>query len=302
MTFVSGFKCADGLVICTDSLEADGLTKRSVDKIKLAGTVGESGWSVALAGAGPGGLLEKFWSDVRAALPLDKPYKPKQVENIVDIVLAHYFSKYPHDPIRIILGLCANYGTERFLYRSDDSYLTPVLDHAHVGVGHSLWRFLTEMLYERGNSVADNIRLAAFIMRQAIKYVDGVDGPIRIASYTFGNDLWSGKSKQEIRGIEDDFDAGDLKEILYSYWRRHNPPTLNDQLKKYGAVRSPGDELTLLDGVKLEELYSVAGRRRSSKIFRRNTDKLQQRGLLERQRRQPAAPNGSRSSDRKNRT
>ncbi|HET8888410.1 MAG TPA: hypothetical protein VFQ41_05875 [Candidatus Angelobacter sp.] len=273
-----------------------------MDKIKFAATVGPTGWAIAVAGAGPGGLLEKFWSDVRAALPMNAPYKQRQFENIVEVVLSHYHKKYPNDPIRIILGLSANHGMERLLYRSEDDYLTPVLDHAHVGVGHSLWRFLSDVLYRKLMSVEDVERLAIFIMKQAIKYVDGVDGPIQVAAYTFGEPLWRGPAAKEIRTIEGEFKHDDLVEVLRKYWRIHNPPTREEQLNKYGGVRTPGDELTLLEGVKLEELYTVAGRRRASKIFRRNTDKLQQRGLLERQRRQGPASGASQPSVGKNRT
>lgn len=59
---------------------------------------------------------------------------------------------------------------------------------------------------------------------------------------------------------------------------------MSEQVNKYHGVRTPGDELTLLDGVKLEEIYTIEGQQRSATIFRGNTDKLQQRGLLEQQR------------------
>ena len=303
MTFVFGLVATDGLVICADSLEADGLTKRKVDKIKMQGVSWkEGGWAFAAAGAGPGGKIDKFFSEVRAVIQAQQVnLKKGQLEKVFESTLTRFIANYPDDPFRIILGIAENQ-FDRVLYRSDDNYLSPVRDHAHVGVGHSLWRFLTEMLYQRGNSVADNIRLAVFIMRQAIKYVDGVDGPIKVASYTYGDKFWRPVSGQEISHIEENFDSDELKATLQSYWRRRNPPTLNDQLHKFGGVRTPGDELTLLDGVKVEELYTAAGRKRSAKIFRRNTDKLQQRGLLERQRRQEAASNVSQSSGGKNRT
>jgi len=36
MTFVVGLKCADGIVLCTDSLEEDGITKKRVNKITVS--------------------------------------------------------------------------------------------------------------------------------------------------------------------------------------------------------------------------------------------------------------------------
>jgi hypothetical protein len=47
MTIGVGFKCTDGIVLCTDSLESDGVTKRMVDKI-WASVVSCKHMSVAL--------------------------------------------------------------------------------------------------------------------------------------------------------------------------------------------------------------------------------------------------------------
>jgi len=300
MTFATAFNCSDGLVLCADSLEADGITKRSVDKITFGGTVGRNGWSFALVGAGPGGLLDKFSKEVKSSLYSQGLFQPKEVQTAVESALSDFRSKY-QEPFRVIVGVCGMHGMERHLWRSDDNYLSPINDHAHIGMGHSLWRFFTEMLYEYGNSVTDNVRLAVFIMRQAIKYVDGVDEPIQIASYKFGDEFWKAHSQQDIEAIENDFTPEKLKTTLRTYWRIHNPPTLRDQLRKYGAVQN-GDEPILLEGVKLEELYTVAGRQQSSRIFRRNTDKLQQRAILEGKRYQGAQSGATQSSSRKTRT
>jgi len=136
----------------------------------------------------------------------------------------------------------------------------------------------------------------------AIKYASGVDAPIQAVSYTFGDLMWRHYGRKEISAIESELPIDDFQEAIREFWRLHNPPTNEEQLKKYRAVRTPGDELTLLDGVKLEELYTVAGRRRASKIFRRNTGKLQQRAILEGKRYREAHPRALPSSDGKNRT
>ena len=198
MTFVIGFRCCDGVVLCTDSLEADGVTKRFVDKTKIIGT---SEWSVAIAGAGPGGFIDKFTSDVSANLPREA-YDRKEIESTIEDALSRFRSQY-QEPFRVLIGVQSP--NEYLLYRSDDNYLSPINDHAHVGVGHSLWRFLSENLYVAGNSVDDNTRLAILIMLQAEKYVDGVEGDIRVVSYTFGDKSWKlrhGAEHKRARPIE----------------------------------------------------------------------------------------------------
>jgi len=48
MTIAIGFKSTDGIVLCADSLEQDGVTKRNVAKI-CSYQVGEE-WGIAIAG------------------------------------------------------------------------------------------------------------------------------------------------------------------------------------------------------------------------------------------------------------
>jgi 20S proteasome alpha/beta subunit len=302
MTFAAGFRFSDGIVLATDSLESDGLTKRSVDKIKFSGNVGNNSWELALTGAGPGGLLDKLFASIRSLLPVTEPYAPKKIETVVETMVAKTRSQYPDEPFRVIVGVCGNLGMERHLYRSDENYLVPVSDHTHVGMGHSLWRMLSENLYQRGMCVADGIRLAVFVMRQAIEYVSDVDEPIQVAHYTFGNQFWESLTRDEIKAIESEVSISDFRDALRKFWRLHNPPTRAEQVKKFRGVRTPGDELTLLDGVKLEELSSAAGRRRASKIFRRNTDRLQQRALQLKARYQEAQSGASLPSDGRSRT
>jgi 20S proteasome alpha/beta subunit len=282
MTFVIGFRCSNGIVLCTDSLEADGLTKRYVNKTKIIGT---TDWGVAIAGAGPGGLLDKFTSDVSANLPRGK-YNRKEIESTIEDALSRFRSQY-QEPFRILVGVQCMRVIDYGLYRSDDNYLVPIKDHAHVGMGHSLWRLFAENLYKSGNSVEDNSRLAIFIMRQAINYVDGVDEPIRLATYTSGDQNWSLRTGPLFLTIEryaEGFRNCDIGEAIKDSWKSCNPPSLSEQMARFGEVNIPGDELTFLDGVKVEELRTFAGRMRASNSLLGNRDRLRKRGILEKER------------------
>jgi hypothetical protein len=199
-----------------------------------------------------------------------------------------------------VVGVYANPLTY-LLYRADagSNVLSPVEDEVHIGTGNSLWRLISDPLYDHKNCVADNTRLAIFATSLAVKYAAGVDEPIEVVSYTFGDQFWSGPKRSEIKDIQKELALDEFRDTLKHYWRLHNPPTKWEQMLKFGGVRTPGDELTLLDGVKLEELYTVAGRRRSSKIFRRNTDRLQQRAILEGKRYREAHSGASLSSSHK---
>jgi 20S proteasome alpha/beta subunit len=287
VTFITGFNCANGLVICTDSLEADGLTKWSVDKIRVLGT---TDWQVAIAGAGGGGIINKFCDDVSTAIPREL-YKRGVIESVIEDTLSHFRSRYQAEEERfeVIVGIYCNRTIDRHLYRSGNGHLSPVADHVHIGSGHSLWRFLIGNLYVHGNSVEDNGRLAVFIMNQAIEHVDGVDEPIQLATYAFGDQWWTIRKGAQIWALSPAIYSYDVKTALGDFWKQENPPSLMDQLKKYRVVRTPGDELTFLEGVKVEELATGASLNRVSSSLYGNRDRLHKRAMLEKERDQAAA-------------
>ncbi len=283
MTFVVGFKCVDGIVICTDSLEADGLTKRPVDKTRLMGT---TDWTVAVAGAGSSGLIDKFCDELSSEIGRGS-YDQKHFEKTIEEALVKFRYQYQEseDHFRVLVGISSVQVPEFRLYRSDSSHLSPIKDHAHIGMGHSLWRFLSANLYVPGNSVDDNSRLAIFIMREAINHVDGVDGPIRLASYTFGNERWKlskGPFFPTLQKFEEGVRQYDVKKVMKDSWELCNPPSRSEQRSKFNGVRTPGDELTFLDGVKMEGLGSISGQNRAANSFWCNRDRLRKRAWLQR--------------------
>lgn len=225
MTFIAGFSCADGIVLCTDSLEADGFTKRTVRKIRTFGT---TDWQVAIAGAGGAGIIDKFCDEVSEAIPKGK-YDPALIEFTMEDTLLRFRSRYRADEehFEVIVGTHCTRVIDRRLYRSGSGHLSPIKDHVHIGVGHSLWRFLIETLYEKGNSVDDNKRLAVFIMKQAIHYVDGVDEPIQLASYTFGDQGWKFSTRGPLVYSFDFETSTDLQTAIRDFWRKATMPSLS---------------------------------------------------------------------------
>lgn len=298
MTFIVGLQCIDGVVLCTDSLEDDGITKKTVNKIRPMGT---SQWQVAMSVSGSSGICDKFPDEVSSQL-VRGPFDRTLIENTIENVLSDFHSKY-QEHFEVIVAVYDSSQREHLLYRGLKGVLSREIGECHTGMGNELWRMLADTIYSRSNSVEDNIRLAVFATRLAIKYASGVDGPVQAISYTFAQSQigWKWYTPTDILAIESEINFEGFKEALQGYWRKNNPPTRVEQLRKFRIVQT-GDELTLLEGVKLEELYTVQGRKRASKIFRRNTDKLQQRGHAERQRRPAAASGVSRSSGGKNRT
>lgn len=285
MTFIVGLQCCDGVVLCTDSLEEDGITKKRVDKISLMRGVGweGAGWGVAIAGAGGGGIVDKFCNEVRARLPRGA-FDHRSIENTVETILAEFHANYT-DRFDVLVAAYSTPTATHLLWRADagSNVLSPVVDEVHLGTGNSLWRFICDALYDKRNSVEDNMKVAIFATRLAIQYASGVGEPIQAVSYTVGNGYWNSPSARTFF-FTDGASAFSAKKALQSLWAANNPPMRVEQMKKFGGVRTPGDELIFLDGVKMEGLASVSGRRKFVNSFWCNRDRLRKHALLEQER------------------
>jgi hypothetical protein len=264
--------------------------------------MGTSEWGLAIAGAGPGDVIDKFGSSLASKLRRQSgQFNQAAIERETEDELNRFNSKYVKsqaDEFHMIVCSYDRRSIHRLLYKGScfagqNVVLKPIDGECQAGMGVEIWRLLSDTLYNDGNLVADNARLAVFATRLAIKYASGVDDPIQMISYTMGDQFCRLYTADEIRAIETELTSYGFQDALDRYWRLHNPPTHVEQLRRYRSVRGSGDELTLLDGVKIEELCTVAARKRASKIFHRNTDKLQQYATLAHQRRlQLVAPRG----------
>ncbi len=283
MTFIVGLKCCDGIILCADSLEEDGIAKKRVNKISLMGT---SQWGVAIAGSGGGGIIDKFCAEAKARLPqriLDR----YAIENVIEEVLAEFRAKYKEqeDRFSVIVAAYENPTGTSLLYRADSNVLSPVCDEAHIGTGNSLWRFVCDALYDRRNCVEDNMKVAIFATRLAIQYASGVGEPVQAVSYTFGDQYWKyPKIMHYFLNIGPSVESA--KHALQKFWAADNPPSRMEQVKKFGGVRTPGDELTFLNGVAVEKLQTVSGRNKNEGFLFGNRDRLHKRALLEQERAQ----------------
>jgi 20S proteasome alpha/beta subunit len=277
VTFVVGMMCSNGMVLCTDSLESDGFTKKAVGKIR---TMGTTDWQIAIAGAGAAGLVDKFSDEVYASTQ-GKAYDVQLMESTIEDILQRFELRYSQQQFQVVIALHSVSVMSKKLYRSEGGVLVPKRDFTHTGVGHELWRFLSANLFEHGNSVNDNKRLAVFATRQAINYLDGVEGPIQLATYTMGDQSWVFRSSGTIGEMEKELHYHELGDSIHDYWARNNPPSHREQVCTYKGVKSPGDELTHLEGVKVEALQTVSGRKRAAKIFDRNRDRIGKRAKLE---------------------
>ena len=204
----------------------------------------------------------------------------------MEVVLAEFETKYvrnEYDRFALIVAIHNGLKGGRWLYKraAGETYVSPVIGECHVGMGHGFWRLLADTLYDHQNCVEDNVRLAAFATRLAIRYASGVGDPVQVVSYTFGDQFWESRKPAEMQSLELHFPLREFQDAIQNYWRMTSPPTRVEQVKKYGVVGMPGDELTFLMGVKVEWLQTVANRNKFEGFVYGNRDNLHKRALKE---------------------
>lgn len=263
-------------------LEEDGIVKKHVNKIVR---IENHDWGIALCGSGGGGIVDKFSDEVKVRLP-NKILDRYKIESVIEELLAEFKMKYQakEDRFSIIAAFYEKATSANYLYRADGEILSPVQDSAHVGTGNDLWSLISTSIYDKRNSVEDNIKVAAFAARLAIRHAHGVGEPIQVVSYTEGDKDW--KRRQ---GINLDFylrltpNADSIASAMQEWWKTFNPPTRVEQVKKFGIV-TRDDELISLSGVAVEKLQTVSGRNKNEGFLHGNRDRLQKRALLEMER------------------
>src|SRR5437667_10396709 len=62
VTIALGFNCPDGIVLCTDSMDSDGVSKNKVNKIWCYET--QDQWGLSVASAGEADLMESFTNNL----------------------------------------------------------------------------------------------------------------------------------------------------------------------------------------------------------------------------------------------
>jgi hypothetical protein len=222
MTIAFGFNCINGLVLATDSLETDGVTKRNVNKM-WAHEVSED-WGIAIASAGESDLADSFNDDLKEILgnsDFDEVRLFLKLRNAIKGVRR----AYPDAQFAFLAAIYSRPNLYCRLFRVNDEslHLGPVKRYQSLGVGGSLASFLASQLFRMSMNVAEGVRLAAFILAIVKEHADGCGGPTSIVSYTKYEEYFKVWGKEEITAIENELPAGNFKKALKKFWKENNP-------------------------------------------------------------------------------
>jgi 20S proteasome alpha/beta subunit len=171
VTFIVGMKCADGLVLCADSLESDGVTKSY--RTKLASFLwndGLSSWGLCWGASGHAFVCDKFKDKMKQSFAT-QTYNRPAIEEKIEVCLQFIKQSYAdRDGITVVIGLFGNPGPDKnnpldlYLYRgsSDSACISPVREHCCAGMDVTLATFFLSNTYHPLMPVEHGKRLGVF--------------------------------------------------------------------------------------------------------------------------------------------
>jgi 20S proteasome alpha/beta subunit len=227
VTFILGLKCNDGLVLCSDSLEADGVIKKNVKKLFNYENPGE--WGVAFGCSGSSAACSNFGDRLLEHLQSEKAFNRRSMEKTIEAHIQYFSKEYPAEKLQMVIGVYNTKPSEIRLYgaHTDTECLSVQSDYACAGMDVSLARFLLDSIFTDDVTVEDGMYLASFIMHVMKEKADGVGGPTQLLHFRVDHPHWFAPNKKSVgmfeKGgfIEGKFHFKDLeKKIRQFCWSR----------------------------------------------------------------------------------
>jgi hypothetical protein len=153
VTIVAGFRCIDGLVLCTDTEHSDGLSK--FQRSKIQGYM-DKDCVVRFAGAGHSDYIDMTIEKMMAALRGNKKYieeiKDAFEEVALDVHTRHirpfFDMSDPNRPLVRLLAIVRLTCGDLELLKISDTTVSAVDTYDVIGSGDHLARSLIDWLYD----------------------------------------------------------------------------------------------------------------------------------------------------------
>lgn len=222
MTFIVGMKCKNGLVLAADSLEVDGYTRRTVNKLEI---FHKDDWGMCWGLAGSARVADKFSDKLKQSLDDVTQYDRGKIESVVEACLRVAGKRYPTPVgIEIVVGLFGPHSKTGKLdwhllrAHSSDACLSLQKDACCAGTGdNTLANFIFENSKVRFLRTFQAQHLAVFVVSLMKEYADGVGGPIKIWTFVDRKPQWLPLASSEMRQFEKDFSVEDFELALMNH-------------------------------------------------------------------------------------
>jgi 20S proteasome alpha/beta subunit len=223
MTFIAGFHCYDGLVMCSDSLETDGYNKKITMKLREYFVLGQ--WGLMWGCSGTGAAIKNF-SDKLTSLLGTEPFDKPKTERTLETAIQYMHSTYPDERLAMLIGLWDKNrrGTNLYEVFETGFCLSPVGSGLFCcsGMDAPLANTIIDSAFDSLMSVEEAARLGIFVTSIVKERTDGVGGPTEVTIYNKGDGMSHCYPLEKIEQIEQAFPPRDLYQVILDYWASRN--------------------------------------------------------------------------------
>jgi 20S proteasome alpha/beta subunit len=186
VTIIAGFRCVDGIVVCSDTQETSGPAKRDVPKLRYEGRglATDTPLAVVFCGSGYGPLIDKLvdesWNNINQLSAMDEVCA--EIERTVKKLYQEYGRIYQRGQCptaELIYGVKTADGHK--LFSANGPIVNERPDYYSSGQGYYLADFLTSRMFSKHLSLQQCVILAAYVLFQVKEIVEGCGGESHIA-------------------------------------------------------------------------------------------------------------------------
>jgi 20S proteasome alpha/beta subunit len=230
MTFVVGLACHAGIVLCSDSWESDGVSKRDVRKLHHYDA--EEKWGVAWGCSGDTDACTQFSDKLRLVLGNEHRHNKTDTDLLrlrllVESVAIEMRQGYPQAKLAIVVAIWQEIEHLSMGVFSMNIQLSNCLarnePYACVGMDTSLARFVLDNTCDQTLATGEGIGLAIFVTKLMKDTADGVGGPLQLLTYRLAKSSWQEYEQHYLDSIEQKYSTSELAELVRDYWGKKNP-------------------------------------------------------------------------------
>jgi 20S proteasome alpha/beta subunit len=186
VTIIAGFRCADGIVICSDTQETSGPSKRDVPKLRYEGRrlATDTPLAVAFCGSGYGPLIDKLidesWNNIEQLCAMDEVCA--EIERTIKKLYQEYGKIYQRGQCptaELIYGVKTAEGHK--LFSANGPIVNERPEYYSSGQGYYMADFLASRMFSKYLSLQQSVILAAYVLFQTKEHVEGCGGESHIA-------------------------------------------------------------------------------------------------------------------------
>jgi 20S proteasome alpha/beta subunit len=226
MTLIAAFRARNnGILLCSDREEDDGVSKRAVDKIYRIREFIPC--QVFIAGAGPSTVIKNTCTEIHESIKRAMDSGDDILvghRNLFEACLKSIHKKYAKVlqswPMRLIIVFAPrSVGSFPLLYQTEGEMLSIEPLYVAQGSGKAISDYLADRLYRHGLTRDTLVVLATFIFREAGESSSGVGLGADMILINDGEQALQFIGPEPIKEVEAGIPS--LTEAIDSHWRDH---------------------------------------------------------------------------------